>query len=206
MESSGWGNLVCSIYDRICPEVFLTSMAQVDRLRNTRIPIFFSEYGAKVKQSRPFDETRALYSPQMTRVMSGGCVYELWQAANIYGLAKMLTSLEEAALAGQLPPDTPRWQSLTDIKRLEGGEIVERRQTDWGTLFVYEDFMNYKASLDATKEVPPNTGPVPRSEDMVKRTLAPLQMKYPGAFRGDGRIPESCVDWAGIMVKRPRRA
>lgn len=52
------------------------------------VPVFFSEYGANVGIPRIFSETRAIYSPEMTGVFSGGFVYEFFEAPNRYGLVK----------------------------------------------------------------------------------------------------------------------
>ncbi|KAI0010512.1 Glucanosyltransferase-domain-containing protein [Xylariaceae sp. FL0662B] len=55
---------------------------------NTRIPVFFSEYGANLRSPRLFQETRAIFSPAMTDVFSGGIVYEFFYGPNEYGLVK----------------------------------------------------------------------------------------------------------------------
>ncbi|KXJ96388.1 Glucanosyltransferase-domain-containing protein [Microdochium bolleyi] len=53
------------------------------------VPVFFSEYGAQIGQPRIFEETRALYSPAMTGVFSGGIVYEWFYGSNRYGLVNL---------------------------------------------------------------------------------------------------------------------
>lgn len=60
---------------------------QVERLEDTTIPIFFSEYGANVN-GRLFHETRAILSSDMTDTFSGGIVYEFFETGNRYGLVK----------------------------------------------------------------------------------------------------------------------
>ncbi|GKT96557.1 Gas5p [Colletotrichum tofieldiae] len=53
------------------------------------LPVFFSEYGAKIDgQVRPFQETLAIYSPEMSRVYSGACVYEFFDGVSRYGLVQ----------------------------------------------------------------------------------------------------------------------
>ncbi|KAL8854387.1 MAG: hypothetical protein Q9221_000874 [Calogaya cf. arnoldii] len=56
---------------------------------NTTVPVFFSEYGCNEVKPRVFNEIQALYGPEMTRVMSGGIIYEYVQEANEYGLVDL---------------------------------------------------------------------------------------------------------------------
>ncbi|KAK8110271.1 1-3-beta-glucanosyltransferase gel1 [Apiospora kogelbergensis] len=69
MQVSGWNRLL-------------------EWFENTHVPVFFSEYGTTTGESTPrkFHETTAIYSPEMTRVFSGACVYELYEGPNHYGL------------------------------------------------------------------------------------------------------------------------
>ncbi|OCT44691.1 1,3-beta-glucanosyltransferase gel2 [Cladophialophora carrionii] len=56
---------------------------------NTTIPIFFSEYGCNLVTPRQFSEVPALYSEDMTRVFSGGLIYEYSEEPNNYGLVNL---------------------------------------------------------------------------------------------------------------------
>ncbi|KAK7756360.1 hypothetical protein SLS62_001586 [Diatrype stigma] len=61
----------------------------VRKFEDTPIPIFFSEYGAKLHASgRLFAETRAILSSYMTDTFSGGIVYGFFEAIQGYGLVK----------------------------------------------------------------------------------------------------------------------
>jgi len=53
------------------------------------IPLFLSEFGCNEVTPRPFTEIKALYSSDMTKVFSGGLVYEFTQEDNNYGLVKV---------------------------------------------------------------------------------------------------------------------
>lgn len=53
---------------------------------NFNKPIFFSEYGCNKIQPRIFQEVGSIYSKQMSRVFSGGLLYEFVQEPNNYGL------------------------------------------------------------------------------------------------------------------------
>jgi len=68
----------------------------------------------------------------MTRVFSGGCVYDFAEGSNRYGLV---------ALPGT---DETGWFRKSDIVETQGAET---RNTDAGKLYVLHDFGNYKAAL-----------------------------------------------------------
>ena len=53
---------------------------------NYNVPVFFAEYGCNQPSPRAFDDTKALFSSQMTPVWSGGIVYEYFQEDNKYGM------------------------------------------------------------------------------------------------------------------------
>lgn len=62
---------------------------QVEFFRNYSVPVFFAEYGCNIPdgaEGRIWQETTALYSDQMTDVISGGIVYMYFQEANDYGM------------------------------------------------------------------------------------------------------------------------
>jgi hypothetical protein len=89
MAQSGHNDLVRSNHSIhvFTPVVRLLSLLkQINQLGHAAIPIFFSEYGNTSHQLRLFQETTALYSPLMSCLFYGGCVYEFWQSANGYGL------------------------------------------------------------------------------------------------------------------------
>jgi hypothetical protein len=65
---------------------------QVEFFRNFSVPVFFAEYGCNIPdgaEGRIWEETKALYSDEMTDVMSGGIVYMYFQEANDYGLVEL---------------------------------------------------------------------------------------------------------------------
>ncbi|KAK1975531.1 glycolipid anchored surface protein [Colletotrichum cereale] len=75
---AGTSSMEMSAYDRT-----------LEWLAESHVPVFFSEYGAKTSsQARPFQETLAIYSPEMSRVYSGACVYEFFYGPNRYGLVE----------------------------------------------------------------------------------------------------------------------
>lgn len=62
---------------------------KVEEYSNYSIPLFLSEYGCNKVTPRPFTEVEALYSEKMTKVFSGGLVYEYSEEDNNYGLVKI---------------------------------------------------------------------------------------------------------------------
>ncbi|OAQ77980.1 1,3-beta-glucanosyltransferase [Purpureocillium lilacinum] len=64
----------------------------IDFFKDYSVPTFFAEYGCNLPNGgagRVFDETTALYSANMSQVLSGGIVYEFFQDTNDYGLVKV---------------------------------------------------------------------------------------------------------------------
>jgi hypothetical protein len=57
----------------------------VNMYSNYSLPLFMSEYGC-ITNTRTFQETKALYGTNMTKVFSGGLVYEYSEEGNGYGL------------------------------------------------------------------------------------------------------------------------
>ena len=56
------------------------------------VPVFFAEYGCNEPggaEGRKFDDTRALFSDEMTGVFSGGLVYRYFQEENDYGVVEV---------------------------------------------------------------------------------------------------------------------
>ena len=114
----------------------------------------------------------------MTEVFSGGCVYQFWQGANNYGLA-----LFEPDVATYDRRNTP-----------QAGKVAEKRESDLGTLLLFEDFVNYKAQLAALPQMP-------TSEDdrrTTKQEVAEGSSPTSWAFEIEGAVPESCVGWSAI--------
>ncbi|KAF4462282.1 beta (1-3) glucanosyltransferase gel3p [Fusarium albosuccineum] len=65
---------------------------QVEFFKDYSVPVFFAEYGCNEPggaAERIFEETTALYSDEMTGVISGGIVYMYFQEDNDYGLVKI---------------------------------------------------------------------------------------------------------------------
>ncbi len=65
----------------------------IDFFKDYSVPTFFAEYGCNLPNGgagRVFDETTALYSANMSQVLSGGIVYEFFQDTNDYGASQAL--------------------------------------------------------------------------------------------------------------------
>ncbi|EME47200.1 glycoside hydrolase family 72 protein [Dothistroma septosporum NZE10] len=74
-------------YEWCDPSSYTTSgwSALVEQYSNYSIPLFMSEYGC-ITNTRTFAETVELYKEEMTKVFSGGLVYEYSQEGNGYGV------------------------------------------------------------------------------------------------------------------------
>ncbi|PRP78421.1 1,3-beta-glucanosyltransferase gel3 [Planoprotostelium fungivorum] len=66
----------------------------VNQWANYRVPLIFSEFGCNTAGYRSFTEIGAMYSSQMTDVLSGGLVYEWHQEDNNYGLVDIVSSTQ----------------------------------------------------------------------------------------------------------------
>lgn len=155
-------------------------MRQIEKYDGVNIPIVISEYGAgdTTKSPRTFAETPTLYSTEMTNVFSGGCVYQFWQASNCYGLAQF----EPNAVTYDLR-NTPK-----------AGKVAEKRESDLGTLLLFEDFVNYKAQLAALPRMSTTVKEHPAEQQKIVEAQSPTSWK----FEIEGVVPESCVDWLAI--------
>lgn len=155
-------------------------MQQISQYENFAIPAFLSEYGANTHQPRQLTESKALYASPMTRVFSGGCIYEFTDSANNYGLVAMPGA------------DKTSWfQEHEDIEK----KVIETRKTDQGNLYIYHDFVNYKAAL---AEPTDNDS----SWDIMERQAAERHntdttaMVWP--WDSQYQVPATCIDWDNI--------
>jgi hypothetical protein len=80
--------------------------AKVANYSDYSVPLFLSEYGCNKVLPRLFTEVESLYSSEMTKVFSGGLVYEFTQEPNKYGLV-------------QVSSDGKSITELTDFKNLK---------------------------------------------------------------------------------------
>ncbi|EFX00365.1 glycoside hydrolase family 72 [Grosmannia clavigera kw1407] len=83
-----WGY---NIYEWCGQSTFVKSgyQTQVEFFSNYSVPVFFAEYGCNTPSGaagRIWEETTALYSSEMTDVISGGIVYMYFEETNDYGL------------------------------------------------------------------------------------------------------------------------
>lgn len=58
-------------------------------LKDTHVPVFFSEYGCNEDPPRLWDETKSLYGDDMDKIFSGGIIYQWTEDANHYGIVNI---------------------------------------------------------------------------------------------------------------------
>jgi len=152
----------------------------ISRYENFAIPMFLSEYGANTSNIRSLDETRVLYSNLMAEVFSGGCIYELFDGANRYGLIAM-------------PGDGPaRW---FEFPTNTDGKIIEKRETDAGDVYIYQDFANYKKALDKPAIHDPSWS-IMEHEAEERHNIDTTQMTWP--WGPEYQMPATCIDWDNV--------
>ncbi|THW03902.1 hypothetical protein D6D26_03134 [Aureobasidium pullulans] len=152
----------------------------LSRYEKFAIPAFLSEYGTNLIRPRQFHETRALYSDPMTRVFSGGCVYDFAESPNGYGLV---------ALPGT---DETGWFGKSDIVETHGSET---RDTDAGKLYILHDFGNYKAAL-AEPTSHNSSWSTMELEAVERHNVDTSLMSWP--WGSEPQMPETCIDWDNI--------
>ncbi|KAJ6193538.1 Glucanosyltransferase-domain-containing protein [Bipolaris maydis] len=153
------------------------------RFTNTCIPIFLSEYGNNSQKPRLFQETTTLYSSAMSRVFSGGCVYEFWQNTNGYGLVEMPKHRGDK----QIPAHKQNSES--------DSLIYERRETDRGVLLILRDFVNYKTRLAEIGDIEVE---IDEESTEKKKEKQETGTEAIGGWQANLHVPESCVDWVSI--------
>ncbi|TIA00199.1 hypothetical protein D6C88_00262 [Aureobasidium pullulans] len=152
----------------------------LSRYEKFAIPAFLSEYGTNLIRPRQFHETRALYSDPMTRVFSGGCLYDFAEGPNGYGLV---------ALPGT---DETGWFGKSDIVETHGAET---RDTDAGKLYILYDFGNYKAAL-AEPTSHNSSWSTMELEAVERHNVDTSLMSWP--WGSELQMPETCIDWDNI--------
>ncbi|KAI0602358.1 Glucanosyltransferase-domain-containing protein [Biscogniauxia sp. FL1348] len=138
----------------------------VSQFAQTPIPIFLSQYGSNLVSPRLFHETRALCSPRMTGVFSGGIAYEFFSAGG-YGLVKRRTK-------------DNRWKKSDDDEGQGEGQVrLERTQ----------DYKNLRTSLRAGAREPLLTVP----EFATKQRWCP---EMPDSWPVGALVTPPCpLDW-----------
>jgi hypothetical protein len=180
---AGQSNLQTSGYDSL-----------IRRLQDAAIPIFMSEYGVNIPNPRLFQETLALYSPQMSQVFSGGCAYTFWESANSYGLVDLVDQEHPRDRSAEAVEQ--RHQSaLTRANNTR--KTAEKRRTDRGILSVFHDFIRYRDNLKATRGIESTwEGDVMEREAAERGNVDTAQMSWP--WEPEYQMPDTVVDWAQL--------
>lgn len=171
--------------------------ALIDRLRISAIPIIMSEYGTNIPNPRLFQETKALYSPRMSQVFSGGCAYDFWQGKNGYGLIELIEKEKRTATsAGIVQQNDERAVARSNDQR----KTAEKRETERGTLSIFHDFVNYKENLDATRSIDSTWKGDVMEREAAERSYVDT-MKIESGREPECGIPDTVVDWAQVEAE-----
>ncbi|KAI1637248.1 Glucanosyltransferase-domain-containing protein [Biscogniauxia mediterranea] len=166
--------------------------AHVSRFAQTPIPVFFSEYGANtVSSPRLFQEARALCSPRMTGVFSGGIVYEFFASAagdsdGGYGLVRRR---RRKTYGGERETRWPRRRrSMTTTTTKDREMEREEEEEEEGKAEVYllertQDFKNLQTSLRAG------------AREQVLLTVVPEFAAAAGSLRRPEMLPGHGTDF-----------
>lgn len=168
--------------------------ALVDSLQDAALPIFMSEYGTNILSPRLFQETAALYSPQMSQVFSGGCVYEFFEEVNRYGLVEFVDQDQ----GRNIPAGTVERRRTERLARSDNPrKTADKRQTDRGILSIFHDFVNYKENLDATRDIESTwEGDVMEREAAERGNVDLGRMSWP--WEPENQLPDNVVNWAQL--------
>ncbi|KAF3036191.1 hypothetical protein E8E12_006214 [Didymella heteroderae] len=166
----------------------------VARLQGAALPIIMSEYGVNIQKPRQFEETAALYSPAISQVFSGGCAYEFWESRNGYGLVELFNQ-EQYRVKPTWTAEQRRDKALARAD--DSRKTAEKRHTERGRLSIFHDFVNYRANLDATRNIDHNwEGDIMEREAAARGNVDRLQRKW--AWEPEYQIPDTVVDWTEI--------
>lgn len=115
----------------------------VEGLKDSPVPVFFSEYGCNETPERYWTETQSIYGEDMYNVFSGGVVYEWTQEKNDYGLVEV--GKEETALLDDYDrlKDQLSQISWEDVQSLESSDTTNEFIECKPALIKEKGFLNH---------------------------------------------------------------
>lgn len=111
------------------------------------VPMFLSSYGTNIHRPRIFQETSCLYSPLMTGVFSGGCVYTFIEPGNDYG---MIANREEDEVEKKQDFFSYK-KRLTEVAKRPISEVFAETKEITGWLGEFPKHRNWFAGPDIPK-------------------------------------------------------
>ena len=107
---------------------------KVETFKDYGMPIFLSEYGCN-DNKRDFGEVKALMSPDMTHVYSGGLMYEYTYEANKFGIVKIngdkVEEMEEFAAFQKALKDNPAPSGLAGAQSTQKTSKCPAKDQYW---------------------------------------------------------------------------
>ncbi|KAF2104840.1 putative 1,3-beta-glucanosyltransferase, partial [Rhizodiscina lignyota] len=109
---------------------------RIDDFQNYSIPLFLSEYGCNTPSPRNFTEVSAIYGNEMTKVFSGGIVYQYYQDEADFGLVSIegdsvSTSADFSNLSKQLAKATPSSTAISAYSPSNSPQSCPATGTSW---------------------------------------------------------------------------
>lgn len=170
----------------------IADSCQVERLKDSRVPVFFSEYNDGSQEPREWRDLVNLYSPPVSNILSGLCVYQFYELSNGYGLVRKFRRDRDTRWAAQR-------EALAQSD--DPTKVIRTHEVGVETLLVYHDFNNLKTKLASILTLEndlddDHTGDIDLHRTGDKGHVELTQKRWP--WEPQYSEPEDCVDWTII--------
>lgn len=120
-------------------------------------------------------------------MVSGACVYEFNQKSNGYGLVSLVRAEQKEA-------EFPSGRA----SRLRHKDVAETRETELGTLHLYDEFVHLGNRLKKARDVESGASEQLSGGSELEIRVSREQTALARRLGEGWKVPESCVDWDAI--------